>query len=184
MLNKLNVVNWHAINSPLTVLRHVWCWVEFHSHHCLRGGTWTAYITTHCVTVHPTKHLYGLVLVLFWLYHAFLVDSRSVPHNSQGCFCGSKAIDPFHKSHKKPIPYPTVHHFVAEMYTLVHISATKWRIVGYQCAICWIDLLRRYPWSILGGCGSNQLVPNHDKTWTVCIIRGMYSIWVGTGLFH
>ena len=37
MLNKLSVVNWHAIKSPLTVLRHVWCWVEFHPHHYLRG---------------------------------------------------------------------------------------------------------------------------------------------------
>ena len=29
------------IKSPLTVLRHVWCWVEFHPHHCLRGVTGT-----------------------------------------------------------------------------------------------------------------------------------------------
>ena len=39
-LNKLNVVNWHAIKSSLTVLRHVWRWVEFHPHHCLRGDRW------------------------------------------------------------------------------------------------------------------------------------------------
>ena len=25
------------LTSPLTVLRHVWCWVKFHPHHCLRG---------------------------------------------------------------------------------------------------------------------------------------------------
>ena len=40
VLNKLNVVNRHAIKSPLTVLRHVWCWLEFHPHHCLRGEVW------------------------------------------------------------------------------------------------------------------------------------------------
>ena len=40
-------------------------------------------------------------------------------------------IRPFHKSHNAPVPYPTMHHFVTEMCTRVHISVTIWCIVGY-----------------------------------------------------
>ena len=36
-----------------------------------------------------------------------------------------------HKSHNATVPYPTMHHFVTEMCTSVHISVTKWCIVGY-----------------------------------------------------
>ena len=40
-------------------------------------------------------------------------------------------IYPPHKSHNATVPYPTMHHFVTEMCTCVHISVTKWRTVGY-----------------------------------------------------
>ena len=30
-------------NSSRRARRHVWCWVEFHPHHCLRGETGTSY---------------------------------------------------------------------------------------------------------------------------------------------
>ena len=50
-------------------------------------------------------------------------------------------IDTLHKSHKAPVPFPTMHHFVIEMCTCVHISITKmvhygifvnvWCIVGF-----------------------------------------------------
>ena len=48
-----------------------------------------------------------------------------------------------HKSHKAPVPYPTMHHFVTEMCTCVLISVTKWYIVGYliHCEICDIGQL-------------------------------------------
>ena len=39
----------------------------------------------------------------------------------------SYRIDSLHKSHNAPVQYPTIHHFVKEM----HISVTKWCIVGY-----------------------------------------------------
>ena len=35
-----------------------------------------------------------------------------------------------HKYHNTPVPYRTMHHFVKEMCTCVHISVTKWCIVG------------------------------------------------------
>ena len=42
------------------------------------------------------------------------------------------AICPSHKSHNAPDKYPTMDHFVTEMYTHVHISVTKWCILGYE----------------------------------------------------
>ena len=33
--------------------------------------------------------------------------------------------------------YPTMHHFVTEMCTHVHISVTKWCIVGYETVALW-----------------------------------------------
>ena len=40
-------------------------------------------------------------------------------------------IDLLLKSHNASNSYPTMHHFVTEMCTCVHISVTKWCIVGY-----------------------------------------------------
>ena len=47
-------------------------------------------------------------------------------------------IDLLHKFHEAPIPYPTTHHFVAEMCTCVHISVAKWCIVGYLSNALWV----------------------------------------------
>ena len=46
-------------------------------------------------------------------------------------------IDPLHKSHNTPVQYPKIHHFVTEMCTCVHISVTKWCIVGYLSNALW-----------------------------------------------
>ena len=54
-------------------------------------------------------------------------------------------IDPFHKSHNAPELYPTMHQFVTEMCTHVHISVKKtgalWDICLMHCGICEMDLL-------------------------------------------
>ena len=42
-----------------------------------------------------------------------------------------------HKSHNALDKYSTMHHFVAEMCTHVHISVTKWRVVGYGTGALW-----------------------------------------------
>ena len=42
-----------------------------------------------------------------------------------------------HKSHNALVIYPTMHHFVTERWTCVHISVTEWFIVGY-CDILWV----------------------------------------------
>ena len=49
----------------------------------------------------------------------------------------SNRTDPSHKSHNASDNYPTVHHFVTEMCTRVHISVTKWCIVGYGTGEFW-----------------------------------------------
>ena len=49
----------------------------------------------------------------------------------------SHRVDLLHKSHNAPVPYPTMHHFVTEMCTCVHISVTKWCIAGYLSNALW-----------------------------------------------
>ena len=46
-------------------------------------------------------------------------------------------IDLLHKTHHAPVTYLTMHHFVAEMCTCVHISVKKWCIVGYFSNALW-----------------------------------------------
>ena len=52
------------------------------------------------------------------------------------------AIDPSHKSHYTSAKYTTMHHFETEICTVVHISVTKWYIVGYETGGLW-DLCNR-----------------------------------------
>ena len=51
--------------------------------------------------------------------------------------CCTFSIDPDHKSHNVSDRYPTMHHLVTEMCTYVHISVTKWCIVGYGTGALW-----------------------------------------------
>ena len=46
-------------------------------------------------------------------------------------------IDPSHKSHITSVTYPTMHHFVTELCKHMHISATKWCMVGYLSDASW-----------------------------------------------
>ena len=55
---------------------------------------------------------------------------------SDSCFCMTEpVIDPTHKIQhciRQIMRCNTMHHFVTEMCAHVHISVTKWRIVGYE----------------------------------------------------
>ena len=42
-----------------------------------------------------------------------------------------------HNYHNAPVQHPIMHHFVTEVSTCVHISATKWGIVGYLSNALW-----------------------------------------------
>ena len=46
-------------------------------------------------------------------------------------------IDPSHKSHNASDKYLTIHHFVTETCTCMHISVTTWCIVGYGTGALW-----------------------------------------------
>ena len=46
-------------------------------------------------------------------------------------------LDPFHKYQNASVSYLTVQNFVTEMCTSVHISVTKWCIVGYVSDVLW-----------------------------------------------
>ena len=52
-------------------------------------------------------------------------------------------VHPSHKSHNALGKYPTIYHFVTEM--CMHISVTKWCIVGYRIGALW-DLCSRSHW--------------------------------------
>ena len=49
----------------------------------------------------------------------------------------SMQIDLLHKSHKTPVPYPEMHHFVTEMCTYAHISTTKWCVMRHLSNAFW-----------------------------------------------
>ena len=48
-----------------------------------------------------------------------------------------QTIDPSHKFHNASDKYPKMHHFVTVMWTHVHISVTKWCIMGYGTDALW-----------------------------------------------
>ena len=53
--------------------------------------------------------------------------------------CGGN-IDPLHKSHNAPGPYPTVHHFATEMCTFLLQNGALWDICPMHCGICEMGL--------------------------------------------
>ena len=75
-------------------------------------------------------------------------------------------IDLLRKPHNAPVPYSTMHHFVTEMCTCVHISVTKWCIVGY---------LYNVLWELWDGCiGQKKHQDQHFNQYSQVIIRQMY----------
>ena len=56
-------------------------------------------------------------------------------------------IDPSPKYHNALVLYPTMHHFITEMYTCVHISLTKWCIAEYVW--CIVGYVRWVFWRFL-----------------------------------
>ena len=84
-------------------------------------------------TLWHRKYLSTLVQVI--AFH--LLGAKSLPE-SMLAHCQldpqekhKKGRDLMHKSHNAPVLYPTMHQFVTEMCTCVHISVIKWCIVEY-----------------------------------------------------
>ena len=65
---------------------------------------------------------------LFW--------NRVIP-----CHWSIPSIECLHKPVAQIPQYPTVHHFATEMCTCVHISVTKWCIVGHLTNASWTFLM-------------------------------------------
>ena len=67
-------------------------------------------------------------------------------------------------------PYHTMHHFVTEMWTSVHISVAKWYIVGYLSNALW-DL-----WDKSIPCIFYPNIINASRVWTMSLL----SLWNST----
>ena len=99
-------------------------------------------------------------------------------------------IDQSHKSHNASVPYPTMQHFVTEMCTCVHISVTKWCIVGYLSDALW-DLWDvsigphyiHFPASLVSRVRSPAVKMPSCWRWFRCRWRVLLMtwIWVGSG---
>ena len=98
------------------------------------------------------------------------LDIRGIFPGSQISLCDAFLRYSSHKSHNTLEEYPTMHHFVTEMCTYVHISVTEWYIVEYSSnALC------RVP--SRGGFGGFNPHQNHLDPhfiwpwvqWTLCI---------------
>ena len=103
-----------------------WCWMERIT--IIYPLLWLLIVVWLFMTkIHKSHAIY-----LFYVPFSFIMWSnkkaiRSDVHTSSV----THAIDQSHKSLNVPILYPTMHHFVTEMCTCVHISITKWCIVEY-----------------------------------------------------
>ena len=69
---------------------------------------------------------------IFKIWNSRNIDDRLLSR-SIGSHGWQISIGQLNKKHNAPVPYPgpTIHHFVTEMCTCVHIFVTKWCIVGY-----------------------------------------------------
>ena len=105
-----------------------------------------------CRIVHITWHSY-YITAIWWSYVKQVTCYRMdklviVTHTQTQKQMQARTIDQSHKSHNAPVPYPAMHHFVTEMCTCVHISATIWCIiVGYVSDALW----GLWDWSIPKG---------------------------------
>ena len=72
-----------------------------------------------------------------WKYCTAIFQTQILTHSKYMKLILSVTIDLLHKSYNAPVTYPTVHYFVTEMCTCVHISVTKWYIVLYVSDALW-----------------------------------------------
>ena len=61
----------------------------------------------------------------------------------------TKSTDPSHNSHNALVKNPTMHHFVIEVCTHVHIPLTKWCIEGYMAVAFWYLCNRSTSWLLI-----------------------------------
>ena len=102
------------------------------------------------VTSTPKLHITGLLRgIRRWQVnspHKWPVTRKIIPfhdvimstrYRGLSIWCHLSSINPSHKSQNASVPYTTMQHFVTEIRTCVHISVTKWCIVGYLSDAFW-----------------------------------------------
>ena len=93
-----------------------------------------------------------------------------------------------HKSHNTPVSCPTMHHFVTEICTCVHISLTEWCIVWYfgWCIagfvrwvpiffVCVITFLRYWPF--VRGILRSPVNSPHKSQWRGALMFSLICVW-------
>ena len=91
---------------------------------CKWTNVWHFFLSVHFKNYAQSSYFFTLLCFGTSIFCLYL--SRWL----QWCW-GNPTTDPSHKSHKAVDKYTTMHHFVTEMCKQVHISVTKWFIVGY-----------------------------------------------------
>ena len=76
---------------------------------------------------------FHLILQISVLLTAIFTTRHVRKHN----ITCNMVIDLLHKSHNALVPYPTMHHFMTAMCICVHISVTKWCIMGFLHDASW-----------------------------------------------
>ena len=68
--------------------------------------------------------------IIFFAYHFRFVKQKQML---------SESIDPLHKPHNAPVPYPTMHQYIAKMCTILFLLQNHafWVISLMHCGIFW-----------------------------------------------
>ena len=118
-----------------------------------------------------TKEVYCFSLVHWrrgYTYRAFApYEDLCVGKRYQG---HGHVIYLLHKSHNSPFSHPTINHFVTEMYTRVHISVSKWCIVGYftdRGFARWPNKFPQYLWDVIT-CPCIDTCSWHRSSYVLC----------------
>ena len=118
------------------------------------------------IYIHPLTSIGISIVKIIW-FHNHLIFIRGIPMpekmiliemGPRGCFSWQCCL--FHDN----ITNPTMHHFVAEMCTPVHMSVTKWYIAGYGTDALW-DLCDKFiGWCNTAMAESTRLQTHQNKT--------------------
>ena len=132
---------------------------------------------SHCSTVsnimlyHTIWYLYRLYILHIQFFHFATVIYVYLPISFRFA-----SQDMLPKSHNAPVPYPTMHHFVTEMCTYVHISVTKWCIVGCLSKGLWDFLDGSLAQGQSWDCSKESSLLT--RLWLITeLVRGYY--WIG-----
>ena len=99
---------------------------------------WSFVLCLNVLKCSMVEYLHHRNLTLWW-FHSW--STHKTPTLSGRCYC-EKGNRSSHKTYNAFHKYPIMHHFVIGMCTHVHISATKWCIVGHGTGAL-LDLLNR-----------------------------------------